>query len=221
MARRGIKKQDHEKLDNGTISTVIGLLRSEKPITKKEACEILNISYNTKRLSLIIEDYEKRIAYENERRRRNRGKAFSDFEIKDIVLSYLKGESIAEIAKSLYRTTDGVKQVLKDFHIPERARHSDYQHPDLIPDESLSEDYKPGEFAWSAKYNCVVEIKKLVETHSVHGNVYRIWIHGKYNQFGLQPWYELGKLPFLEGLNIKSDEFSTTDQLTILNRITD
>ena len=56
--RRGIKKQEGENLTDANIKKVIRLLSAEKPITKKEACSILNISYNTTRLSKVIEDYE-------------------------------------------------------------------------------------------------------------------------------------------------------------------
>jgi len=216
---RGIKKRDYEKLDDSTIGRVVELLASEKPISKKEACEILNISYNTSRLGRIIAEYNDKISYRAERKRKNRGKSFSDFEVKDVILSYLKGESISEIASSLYRTTDGVKQVLLRNNIFIRSKKGDYAHPDLIPDENLSEEYNPGEFAWSARYNCVVEILKLAQLHKEHGNVYKIWVYGKHNEFGSQPWYELGKLDFLKTLNIAGTEFSTTNRLSIIERI--
>lgn len=221
MARRGVKKQEHEKLDDATISHVIGLLNSDKPITKKEACNILNISYNTSRLSKLIGEYNDRVKYEEDRRKRNRGKPFSDYEVKDVILSYLKGQSVAEIARGLFRTTDGVKKILNEYNIPERSRHSDYAHPELLPDEALSENYEPGEYAWSARYNCVVEIISITQVHKFHGNVYKIYIFGKYNQFGAQPWYELGKLDFLKTIKIKGLEFSTTENHGIQSRITD
>ena len=50
-----IKKKEGENLTETNIEKVIGLLEQEKPITKKQACEILNISYNTTRLTKIIE----------------------------------------------------------------------------------------------------------------------------------------------------------------------
>ena len=51
---RGVKKRSHEKLTDSNIQHVIGLLNAKSPITKKEACSILNISYNTTRLGTII-----------------------------------------------------------------------------------------------------------------------------------------------------------------------
>ena len=40
----GIRQKKHEKLDETTLSKVLALLESDTPITKKEACEMLNIS---------------------------------------------------------------------------------------------------------------------------------------------------------------------------------
>ena len=41
---RQTRKRDHEKLDEANLNRVIELLEGEKPITKKVACEMLNIS---------------------------------------------------------------------------------------------------------------------------------------------------------------------------------
>ena len=49
--KRGTKKKSYENLTDSNIKNVISLLEAEKPITKKEACDILNISYNTTRLN--------------------------------------------------------------------------------------------------------------------------------------------------------------------------
>jgi len=70
--KRGVKAKDHEKLDDANIQKVSDLLEADKPITKKEACEILNISYNTTRLKKIIEEYKDRIARRKARFEKNR-----------------------------------------------------------------------------------------------------------------------------------------------------
>ena len=46
----GIRKKKEEQLSETNINKVIDLLSADKPITKKEACGILNIAYNTTRL---------------------------------------------------------------------------------------------------------------------------------------------------------------------------
>src|SRR5210317_827484 len=98
MARRGIKKKEYERLDDVTIGRVVSLLEGEKPITKKEACETLNISYNTARLNKIIQEYKDKMAYRKKRYESNKGKPFSDLDIKELVTDYLNGDSIASIA---------------------------------------------------------------------------------------------------------------------------
>ena len=57
MAGRGVKAKSHEKLDDANVQRVIELLGGDEPITKKEACEILNIRYNTTRLQRIIDEH--------------------------------------------------------------------------------------------------------------------------------------------------------------------
>ena len=58
-----IKKKDYENLTKSNIQRVIELLENEKPITKKEACQMLRITYNTTRLARIIEDYKEQEAF--------------------------------------------------------------------------------------------------------------------------------------------------------------
>jgi hypothetical protein len=62
-----IKKRAYEKLDDNNIQRVIDALNSKEPITKKVACEMLNISYNTTRLSKIIASYHEEKAYRQRR----------------------------------------------------------------------------------------------------------------------------------------------------------
>ena len=113
-----IKKKEHEKLSDNNIQHVIELLEGEKPITKKEACGILHISYNTTRLAKIITDYRENIAYKIERKNRNKGKAASDYEIKEAATMYLKGNNVTDIAKSLYRSAGFVKAILERLGVP-------------------------------------------------------------------------------------------------------
>ena len=44
MAVRGVKVKAGEDLSDSNVKRVIGLLEAEKPVTKKEACKVLNIS---------------------------------------------------------------------------------------------------------------------------------------------------------------------------------
>jgi len=213
VAKRGVKKRDYERLDDKTVGLVVQLLGQDKPITKKEACERLNISYNTKRLGNIIQEYEDKIEFTKKRRAALRGTVFSDLEIKDLVADYLNGESISKISETLYRSVDSIKKKLKELHLPERTKKPTYQNPDMIPEEAVSEFFDIGEIVWSARYNAVAEISKTVDT------VYRIFVFGKYNEFAYQPWWELGKLEVVKKLDIPVDKFIKTQKSQFNYRI--
>ena len=202
MARR-VKVKESEKLDDNNVKYVTELLESDKPITKKEACGILRISYNTTRLGNIIAGYKERAATEARLRAKNRGKAATDNEIVRAIEEYLNGDSISEIAKFMYRSSSFIKGIIKKHNVPVRSTSSDYFSPELLPDEVLSEDFKPGELVWSARYNTTARVDKLVQTQEEHGNVYRIWTLGKSQRYAAQPWYELGKLEHLQNLGVK------------------
>jgi transposase len=216
MAKRGVRKKDYEKLDDLSISKVIVLLEQDKPITKKAACEFLNISYSTVRLAKIIQEYKDKIEYAKKRFKQNKGLPFSELEKREIIIEYLKGISIDKISKALFRSPHSIKKFIKDLHLPERSKNATYNNPDLIPDEILSEDYSPGEFAWSARYNCVVEVRKNLETTN---KIYLIYVFGKHMQFAYQPWYELGKLEILKQYNLTEETFQTGERPNFQYRI--
>jgi hypothetical protein len=202
MARR-VKVKDSEKLDDNNVKYVTELLESNKPITKKEACGILRISYNTSRLGNIIAGYKERAATEARLRAKNRGKSATDNEIVRAIEEYLNGDSISEIAKFMYRSSSFIKGIIRRFNVPVRSASSNYFSPELLPDEVLSKDFKPGELVWSARYNTTAIVYKLVQTQEEHGNIYRIWTLGKNQRYAAQPWYELGKLEHLQNLGVK------------------
>ena len=157
MAR--VKKREHEKLTSSNIQHVINLLEGDKPITKKEACAILNISYNTTRLSKIIDDHKENIAYREERKNRNKGKAATDYEIKEAITMYLKGENVSNISKSLYRSAGFVRAILDRIGVPTKPASVDERlETSYLPENCVAETFEKGELAWSAKYHAVVQI---------------------------------------------------------------
>lgn len=218
MTKRRIKKQEHERLDDATIGRVVSLLEAEKPITKKQACETLNISYNTTRLNKIIQEYKDRIEFRERRFAQNRGKPFSNLEIKELVTDYLNGSSISNIADSLYRSSHIIKKKIKELNLPERVKDATYQNPSIIPDEAVAETFKKGELVWSARYNAVAEIRGTWE-NGIDSYVYRIFVFGKHNQFAYQPWWELGKLDAVEKFGLTVDLFIKTEKSPFQYRI--
>ena len=148
-----IKAKEGEKLDDATIELVISLLEGEKPITKKEACERLRISYNTARLTKIIEEYKASVEETAKRRQANRGKPASEYEIQSVIEGYLSGESATEIGKRLYRSTAFVKEVVARIGVPQKLSGEGQQ---LVPDQCISDTFESGQLAWSVKHNAMV-----------------------------------------------------------------
>ena len=158
-----VKRKEHENLSTENIQKVITLLNAqdgERPITKKEACSILNISYNTARLSKIIEDFNERAAYVQLRKSQNRGKAATDMEVADVIRDYLSGDSIAAIAKSLYRSSGFVKAIVERVGIPSRGvSKEERSFVGYLPEECVAEEFAPGDVVWSARHHAPAEIE--------------------------------------------------------------
>ena len=91
----GVKKKSHEKLDNANVLQVKELLDAENPISKKEACDMLNIRYNTTRLQRIIDEFTDVWEHKEKRRSQNRGKGATRDEIKSVIEYYLEGDDIS------------------------------------------------------------------------------------------------------------------------------
>ena len=166
MARKVVKKKDYENLSNQNIEKVIALLNpsssaptTTKAITKKEACDILNIAYNTTRLNKIIEEYHEKKAYTAQRKKKLRGQPASQAEIAEACESYLSGGTISEISKSLFRSPSFVRALLEKVGVPQRpANKEEKLGSHYYPDALLSDDYAEGEVAWSATYHAAVEV---------------------------------------------------------------
>ena len=122
----GIRAKSHEKLDGANIQKVIDLLNGEEAITKKEACEVLNIRYNTTRLQKIIDEHNEVWAYKEKRKNQNRGKGATRDEIKTVIEYYLDGENISEIATRTYRSNAFVKAIIQRVGIPEKLSKEEH-----------------------------------------------------------------------------------------------
>ena len=226
-----LKKKDYENLSSENIKKVISLLDSDKPITKKDACEMLNIAYNTKRLASVIADHHERIAYTEKRKSQNKGKPASTQEIQEAVTEYLQGSSYTEIAKSLFRSTPFIKNMLEKIGVPQRGLNQEEKYStSLIPEECRAEEFQPGEIVWSAKYHAMATIRSELNTDYITknkglsafnyaskylGNCYAIYVQEKVDSSesffpGVQtggfnayaPAYDLGKLEHLKEYGI-------------------
>lgn len=207
MALRGIKVKEGEDLSPSNVQRVIDALESSSPITKKAACEMLKISYNTSRLAKIIEEYQGRVDFVKKRKQQMRNKPIDDMDRQQIVQEYLSGTSITNIAESVYRSAQVVKNILKFYNIPIRNKAYSYFDPVFLEDDSTAEDYVYGDLVFSARYNAPAYIGPISKQSDEHGTVYRIWILGDHCQWAYQPFYELADLRKLQtDLKIKIHE---------------
>ncbi|MCS5550527.1 MAG: hypothetical protein NZ811_03310 [Gammaproteobacteria bacterium] len=171
MVRR-VKKKDYENLSNQNIEKVLTLLNpsssapaTTKAITKKEACDILNIAYNTTRLQRIIDDYQERKAYTKKRKIQLRGRPASDQETAEACERYLQGDTISDISKGLFRSASFVRSILERVGVPQRPQNKEEKlGSHYYPDECMSDDYAEGEIAWSASYHSAVEVKSRLSS---------------------------------------------------------
>ena len=225
-----IRKKAGEKLDEATLDRVSALLNQDNPITKKEACEMLNISYNTTRLGKILDDFNETASYRKVRKSQNRGKKATDMETREAIESYLKGETISDISKTLYRSTTFVKNILDRVGVPEKLPKTKRKGPAYLPDECVSESFKEGEKVWSACYHAPAIVKQrytkeyqnenagiqYVNYEEKYGcSLYSIWViegetewneHFGYITGGFaahQLAYDLGSLKHLEEYGVR------------------
>ena len=158
---RTVKKKAHENLTNDNISRVISFLRQDNPITKKEACELLNIRYNTTRLQNIIDDFEDTLERKERFKAEKRGKPASEDEIKQVVRGYTNGENISQLAEGMYRSPAFVKNIITRLGVPEKMpKNYNNRQEILLPEECIAEEFQVGEKVWLPKENYFGIIKR-------------------------------------------------------------
>jgi hypothetical protein len=189
-----VKRKEGEDLSADNVSKIISLLEGDKPITKKDACSMLKISYNTSRLNKIIEEFHELNEYRAKQRKILRYKKVEDVEIKEIVSDYLSGESLTIISETTFRSIGVIKRLLAQYNIPLRDASSSYFKPLLLEDGTWKEDYISGDLVYSSRYSRPCTIIKLIQVHEVHGNCYQIQLHGTDRFVACQPAYELADL---------------------------
>jgi hypothetical protein len=206
--RPGIKKREGENLTDANIKKVIQLLSTKTPISKKEACNILNISYNTTRLNKIIEEYEDNVQYRKTRMAQKRGRAATKDEVATIAEEYLAGETFSDISRRIFRSVAFVKSIIERVGVPERAQGDAKAITEYLPEECVGESFNLGEIAWSAKYHTSCEILSELEnkyTQKYQSPCYKVYIREptqSTQEFGgfiaYVPGYDLGKLEHLK-----------------------
>jgi hypothetical protein len=206
MATRRKSASEEELMTSANISKVIRLLEPEdgvKPITKKDACQILGMAYNTTRLGTIIDEFKKKQYRDAERRAEKRGKPVTDDERVYIISEYLAGETVDSISKSTYRSPTFIKSVLEVNAVPIRVPGSSYFKPELIPEGAMRDKFKLGEVVYSARYDSTARID-AEQFSEKHGWVYRVWLLAeKWQQNAYQEATELASLEHLRELGVR------------------
>ena len=207
MATRKRSVTEEEMMTGANIAKVIRLLEpteeGKKPITKKDACAMLGMAYNTTRLGTIIEEYKQKQVRISERKSQLRGKPATQEEKVYIISEYLNGETVDAISKMTYRSSRFIKDVLEGNSVPIRVPGSSYFNPELIPDDAVRERFKIGEVVYSSRYDSTARIDAEQKT-SKHGFVYRVWLLAeKWQQNAYQEAAELASLEHLRQMGVR------------------
>jgi len=190
-----IKKKSHEKLDDTNIQRVIAALEGDLPVTKKDACEMLNISYNTTRLSKIITNFEEEQEYRKRRMAKNRGKAASSDDMREMIEMYLDGRTVTDIAKTMFRSPAFIKGNLNRIGVPTRIAEGEKF---IVPDECVKYEFDVGEWVWFCDNRPDVRgghAGKIVEDLGTHerrlGHAYKIdyWIPMEWQEGFWVTWW--------------------------------
>jgi len=205
VAKRRKTDLELEKMTDVNILKVIKLLESQdnKPITKKDACQMLGMAYNTTRLASIIEEFKQKQQRIAEQKAKLRGKPISDSERINIIQEYLLGATVEAISKLTYRGSHLIKQVLEDNSVPIRQPGHNYFTPQLIPEGAMRDRFQCGEVVYSARYDSMAKIKSE-KLDPKHGYIYSLWLLSeRWLQWCWQPHYELASLEHLRKLGVQ------------------
>lgn len=205
MAKRRKTDLELEKMTDVNILKVIKLLEPQdnKPITKKDACQMLGMAYNTTRLVSIIEEFKQKQQRIAEQKAKLRGKPISDSERINIIQEYLLGATVEAISKLTYRGSHLIKQVLEDNSVPIRQPGHNYFTPQLIPEGAMRDRFNCGEVVYSARYESMAKIKSE-KLDPKHGYIYSLWLLSeRWLQWCWQPHYELASLEHLRKLGVQ------------------
>ncbi len=194
---------NEENLSRENLRKVAALLSDEKPITKKLACEMLGINYNTARLDKLITQHKESEERRGRLKAAKQGTPLTKEEYNEIANEYLQGAPIAQIAESLYRGVSAIKNAIDEMALPLRKTGFVYQSPELIPEGAMKDAFDLGEVVWSVKYQSLATIEKLAQVNKDWGNVYRVWLKSDdQKQYAYQPAFELASLKHLNNFGV-------------------
>lgn len=181
----------------------------EAGATKKAACEILGIPYNTTRLTSLLENFAKAKEVETRLRKAKRGTPITDQEMVTTLEMYFDDESLESISKRMHRSLPLIKFKLEQSGAMLKSRSTvNPASPPMIPEECLQENFELKEKVWVAGYNCLGEIDKRLDQEG--DAVYRVYLLDRHNhRYVYYPWYELGSLRHLSTIGLNIDKLGS------------
>ena len=201
MATRVVK--ENELLTPANLDRVIAGFEATPKMTKKDACAIIGIAYNTTRLDNLINAYQEKNARDASRRAALRGKPATKDEIVYVIQEYLEGVVVDAISKATFRGPTFIKAILEKYDVPIRKTSHDYFNPGLIPDGATRDRFAVGEVVYSARYDSTARID-AEQTHPKLGWIYRIYLLSeKWQQSAYQEAYELASLQHLREIGVR------------------
>lgn len=172
--------------------------------TKKAACEMIGISYNTKKLQELIERFEARNEAEKVARANNRKKPVTQQEVVWWITAYLQGSSMKELSDQYYRSEAVIKLHLEKHGALLRCPTKvDRRNPPQLPDQCMTDEFEIGEYVWSAAYNCVAEVRGFYK------NAVKIQVlSNDVQEYSYQAPWELGSMRHLKDLGVDLSKFT-------------
>ena len=154
-------KAPKQEIPESKIRNAIWYLKTGK--TKKFVCEFLGISYNTKKLDTIIEDFHKGIEREAALKKAAKTKIFTQKEKESIAKQYLAGEAQSTLAEQYFISPQRIKNILMEMNTPIRGRGKNSEAKVDHIEQDLETKFKAGDKVFLAKYNCFAIIHQVFD----------------------------------------------------------
>jgi len=112
------------------------------------------------------------------RKAQNKGKAATKKEITDAVAGYLEGMTVADIAKSLYRSPAFVKGIIERIGVPQKLAHTDYEgrRNALLPDQCMADEFEEGERVWAIRQNYPAIVQRELKPEQAEERGYKLYL---------------------------------------------
>ena len=200
---------------------VIAKLEAEKPITKKLACEMLGIAYNTTRLENLIQEYKDDLDRVKLRKKQVRKEAVTEETVREWAKEYLvNGMPINEIAEFAYCTPLLVKTWLERYGALLPKTSPNPLNPEYVPEACMSSDFEEGELVYINGYCSFGIIKKEIKSKTAEAagyKAYRILLLGDERQHVNYMSCDICAVEHL-GFTVDSiPRLSTEEQIALLN----